>query len=138
MFELPCLIELSMALPEESVEYSAGDLAVNQAPALTLRTGLSIDETLQNIEQCHLWMVLKNVEQHDQYRRVLDECLDQIESSIDVVSPGMVARKAFIFISSPSAVTPYHVDFEHDFLLPVRGNKVVIRVFDPQDQRTVA
>ncbi len=133
LFELPRLIELSTALPEESVEYNAGDLAVNQAPALTPRTGLSIDQTLQNIERCNSWMVLKNVEQHAQYRRVMDECLDQIESSIDGVSPGMVARKAFIFVSSPRAVTPYHVDFEHNFLLQVRGSKVMT-VFDPQDR----
>lgn len=133
LFDLSRLIELSVALPQESVEYNAGDLPVNQPPALTPRTGLSIDETLRNIERCRSWMVLKSVEQDERYRRVLDDCLDQIESSIEPVCPGMVARTAFIFISSPGAVTPYHVDFEHNFLLQIRGRKAMT-VFDPQDR----
>ena len=32
-------------------------------------------------------------------------------------------REAFIFISSPNTVTPYHMDPEYNFLLQIRGTK---------------
>jgi hypothetical protein len=38
---------------------------------------------------------------------------------------GVSKREAFVFISSPGAVTPYHMDPEWDFLLQVRGRKQI-------------
>jgi len=133
LLQLPRLIQLSKTLPQESVEYNAGDLPVNQDSVQTPRTGLSIEETLRQIEKCRSWLVLKNVEQDSQYRQLLDECLNQVQPVIEVICPGMTARKAFIFVSSPAAVTPYHADFEYNFLLQIRGGKS-ITVFDGQDR----
>ena len=133
LLQLPRLIELASALPAESVEYNAGDIPVNQDPALTPHTGLSVDETLRRIERCNSWMVLKYVGQEPEYRQLLDSCLDQIQPVVDDICPGMTERKAFIFVSSPGAVTPYHVDFEYNFLLQIRGEKD-ITVFDAFDR----
>jgi hypothetical protein len=133
LLQLPRLIELASALPAESVEYNAGDIPVNQDPALTPHTGLAVDETLRRIEECNSWMVLKYVGQQPEYRQLLDSCLDQIQPVVDDICPGMTERKAFIFVSSPGAVTPYHVDFEYNFLLQVRGDKD-ITVFDAFDR----
>ncbi|HEY7189909.1 MAG TPA: cupin-like domain-containing protein [Vicinamibacterales bacterium] len=133
LLQLPRLMELSAALPAESVEYNAGNLPVNQDPKLTPRTGLTVSETLRRIEECNSWMVLKYVGQDPDYSRLLDACLDQIQPVVDDICPGMTERHAFIFVSSPGAVTPYHVDFEYNFLLQVRGEKD-ITVFDPFDR----
>jgi hypothetical protein len=133
LLQLPQLIELSKSLPPESVEYNAGDLPIGQDPSLTPRTGLSIEETLRQIEKCRSWMVLKNVEQDAHYRQLLDECLDQVQPAIEAVCPGMTGRKAFVFVSSPGAVTPFHVDFEYNFLMQIRGEKFMT-VFDDQDR----
>jgi ribosomal protein L16 Arg81 hydroxylase len=35
----------------------------------------------------------------------------------------MRTRRAFIFVSSPGAVTPYHIDHEYNFLLQIAGRK---------------
>lgn len=131
LLQLPQLIELSTRLPIESVEYNSGDLPINQDPATTPRTGFTIEQTLRDIERAGSWMALKNVEQDPAYRQLLDACLDEFGSA--GVAPGMTARKGFIFVSSPGAVTPYHVDFEHNFLLQIRGRKQ-ITVFDDQDR----
>jgi hypothetical protein len=133
LLQLPQLIELSKSLPPGSVEYNSGDLPIGQDPSLTPRTGLSIEETLRQIEKCRSWMVLKNVEQDAQYRQLLDECLNQVQPEIEAVCPGMTGRKAFVFVSSPGAVTPFHVDFEYNFLLQIRGEKFMA-VFDDQDR----
>src|SRR5262249_4393034 len=71
----PRLIELARTLPEDHVEYNAGNVPVSLDPARTPRTGLSIDETIRRIEECRSWMVFKNVERDPDYRALLDACL---------------------------------------------------------------
>lgn len=137
LLEFPALVELARVLPADSVEYNAGDLSLNQDPALTPHTGLSIQDTLQQIETCHSWMVLKNIEQVTGYRQLLDECLDELEAALDSVAPGMCGRQGFIFVSSPRALTPYHADFEYNFLLQIKGSKIVT-VFDDQNRRLLS
>lgn len=133
LLQLPRIVELSRTLPSETVEYNAGDVAVDQDPSLTPRNGLSIDETLHRIQTCHSWMVLKSVHEDPAYAKLLDECLDALEPRLRDRFPGMTYRRAFLFVSSPGATTPYHVDFEHNFLLQVRGRKF-FKVFDPLDR----
>jgi len=70
-------------------------------------------------------MVLKRVEVDPEYRRILDDCLDQLAP----LAPGMRGRQAFVFISSPASVTPYHIDHEYNFLLQIRGSKQM-SIFD--------
>jgi hypothetical protein len=137
LFALPRLVELARRLPADRVEYNAGDLPVNLDPRFTPRTGLSVEETIRRIEECRSWMVLKNVERDPDYRVLLDACLDQLRPHTEPVAPGMTGREAFVFISSPGSVTPYHVDPENNFLLQIRGEKRV-SVFDRHDRHVVS
>jgi hypothetical protein len=129
LFNLARLVELARALPQDRVEYNAGDLPLTLDPAKTPRNGLSVEETIRRIEECRSWMVLKNVEVDPDYRRLLDECLDPLLEW----RPDIRTREAFVFISSPGAVTPYHIDPECNFLLQIRGEKTV-RMFPPDDR----
>lgn len=124
-FQLESLVELATRLPEKSVEYNAGNIDVNQDPGKTPRNGLSIADTVRRIREHNSWMVLKNVEQDPVYRELLDGCLDEIKPYSEAVEPGMNRREGFIFISSPRAVTPFHIDPEQNFLLQVAGKKWV-------------
>ncbi|MGN6107038.1 MAG: cupin-like domain-containing protein [Kofleriaceae bacterium] len=125
-FSLERLVELARRLPPEVVEYNAGDLPLTQDPKRTPHNGLSIEETIQRIHECRSWMVLKRVEIDPEYNRVLDDCLDVVAP----LAPGMRTRRAFVFISSPGSVTPYHIDHEYNFLLQIRGQKSM-SLFDP-------
>lgn len=133
LFELPAIIELAKHLPEDSIEYNAGNIPVSQDPALTPRNGLSVEETLRRIEECRSWMVLKHVENHPAYKAVLDACLDEIEVFTRQMQPGMFRREAFLFVSSPGSITPYHMDPEYNFLMHIRGAKRMT-VFDGSDR----
>ena len=133
LFEFARLLELAKALPPASVEYNAGNLAVNQDPNLTPRNGLSAEETIDRIAHCNSWMVLKNVEQDVNYRDLLFRCLCEIEAQGHPYARGVCHREGFVFISSPGAVTPYHVDTECNFLLQVAGKKQV-SLFDGSDR----
>src|SRR5262249_1832757 len=99
LFALPRLIELAQRLPAECVEYNAGNLPISQNPQLTPRNGLSVEETIRRIEDCHSWLALKNVEQDQAYQGLLDLCLDEIKEHSELLAPGMCRREAYIFIN---------------------------------------
>jgi hypothetical protein len=48
----------------------------------------------------------------------------------------MLHREAFIFLSSPGSVTPFHMDPEHNILLQIMGEKVMT-VFPAGDEEMV-
>lgn len=132
LFDLDRLLRLAQTLPEKHIEYNAGTLPVNQDQALTPRNGLSVAETVRRIRECKSWMVLKWVEHDPTYRALLEQCLAEIRPHSEPICPGMRSPQGFIFLSSPGSVTPYHIDPEHNFLLQIRGNKI-IRQFDGRD-----
>ena len=70
-------------------------------------------------------LVLKNVEQVPAYGALLLDLLDEIRDEIEARTGAMLTPQAFIFISSPDAVTPYHFDPEHNILLQITGSKVM-------------
>lgn len=129
LFRPERLMQLARSLPAENVEYNAGALPIGCDPSETPRNGLSVEETIQRIEDCKSWMVLKYVDQDPEYRDLILRCLDEIKVLSEPVRPGMRAAEAFIFLSSPGSITPYHMDPEHNFLLQIRGDKF-ITVFD--------
>jgi hypothetical protein len=133
LFELERLVALARALPADRVEYNAGTLPVTQDPSQTPRTGLSVTETIRRIEQCHSWMVLKNVESDAEYRQLGERCLEPMRE----LCPDMRAPELFVFISSPDAVTPYHIDPECNFLLQIRGTKTM-RTFPAKDRSVLS
>lgn len=129
LFDISRLMKLAQALPESHVEYNAGTVDISCKPNETPRTGLSVEETIRRIEECKSWMVLKNVEHDSDYAALLDECLAEVQEYSDKICPGLSNSEAFIFLSSPGSVTPYHMDPEHNFLLQIRGKKFMT-VFD--------
>jgi hypothetical protein len=134
LFQLDRLLELARSLPEHHIEYNAGTLPVNQDQSRTPRNGLSAEETIQRIRECKSWMAIKWVETDPSYRELLEQCLSEVRPFSEPICPGMRQPQAFIFVTSPHSVTPYHIDPEHNFLLQVHGSKIV-RLFDGRDPR---
>jgi hypothetical protein len=126
LFALPRLVELAKRLPAKDIEYSAGDVPVSLDPAKTPRNGLSPEETIRRIQECRSWLALRNVEQDAEYRALLGACIDDVRP---LAKQAIYEPEAFIFVSSPGAVAPYHMDPEENFLLQLRGRKQV-HVFD--------
>ncbi|MGV3481284.1 MAG: cupin-like domain-containing protein [Sphingobium sp.] len=132
LLTLESLAELGARLPAKSVEYNSGTLPIGVDPAATPGNGLGIEETIRSIEQNGSWMVLKNVEQDPGYAALLNGALAEIVPVIDPVTGPMDKLEAFIFVSSPNAVTPFHFDPEHNILLQIRGSKTMT-VFPADD-----
>jgi hypothetical protein len=79
--------------------------------------------TLAGIADAKAWMSLLNVQVDPLYRTLVDEVLDDVRPVTDAVDPGMCYRAGWIFVSSPNAVTPFHIDHEHNFIVQIRGTK---------------
>lgn len=96
-------------------------------------TRLSPLETLKRIEEEKAWMALHNIQNDPIYRRFVDEILEEVRPRVEKKDPGMFGRAGWIFITSPGAVTPYHLDHENNFILQCLGRKTV-HVWEPLDR----
>ncbi len=132
LLELEALALLSETLPAQSVEYNRGDgpIGVDGKPEAN---GLSIGETIRGIETSNSWAVLKNVEQTKPYADLLGRLIDEFHPIIEKRTGELLRPQAFIFVSSPNAITPFHFDPEHNILLQLRGKKTM-RVFPAGDR----
>ncbi|NNC71502.1 MAG: transcriptional regulator [Sphingomonadaceae bacterium] len=125
LLSFEALGKLALSMREVDVEYNRADLPVGIDPVDIPDNGLGIAETLENIESNDSWMVLKFIEQNATYKALLHETLAEIEPAVRAVTGEMMKLEGFIFVSSPGAVTPFHMDPEHNILLQLRGSKVM-------------
>jgi hypothetical protein len=136
LFGLGRLRALALRLPGEHIEYHRGDLPVSQDPDKTPANGMSVQETISNLGEGNSWMALKHVQLDPEYRALLDRCLDQLAHQFGRRPEAFFQRRAFVFLSSPGSMTPFHIDPEENFLLQIRGWKQM-HVFDPEDRELV-
>jgi hypothetical protein len=136
LLQLPRLVELAQSLGRP-ILYFRGDVGINQvdtavgpnAPKRTFidrqlaRPALSAVETIAQIESCGAWMQLRDVASDPVYAALLAQIIDEFRPPSERVAPGLSAPRADIFVSSPGATTPFHLDEEHNFLLQIRGSK---------------
>jgi hypothetical protein len=137
LLTLDALVALATRLDPDTVEYNRGNLPVGVAPDAAIGNGLSIADTIRNIENNGSWMVLKYVERDPEYNALLDDVLDQIVPMVRERTGAMLKREGFIFVSSPNSVTPFHFDPEHNILCQIRGTKMMT-VFPADDESIVA
>ncbi|MBX3495811.1 MAG: cupin-like domain-containing protein [Parvibaculum sp.] len=136
LFQLDRLARLAASLPADRIEFN-GPVEPNQDPNLTPSNGMTPEETVRRIEQAKSWMVLKNVEADPEYKALLDACLDQAAEQTGGLMGAALDRQAFIFVTSPGNVTPFHSDPEQNFLLQIRGAKRM-SLFDHRDREIVS
>jgi hypothetical protein len=135
LLQLPRLVELASALSSPILYFNANH-AINQvdggaaadAPRTFVgrnlaRPALSPVETIARIESCQAWMQLRDVGADPAYARLLADLIAEFRGPSERVAPGLSAPRADIFVSSPGATTPFHLDEEHNFLLQIRGSK---------------
>ena len=137
LLTLSALVELAARLPAKDVEYNPGDLPIGIAPEDIPSPHLDVAETIRSIEENGSWMVLKLVEQHPDYRDLLETTLAELTPIVTAKTGEMLTLQGFIFISSPGAVTPFHFDPEHNILLQIRGEKTMT-VFPATDESIVS
>lgn len=135
LLQLPRLVKLARTL-EGSVLYFNADHAINQVDVTSgtprkrtfverglARPNLSVTETVERIESANAWMQLRDVSKDPEYGQLLDALMAEFRKHAEPLAPGVTHARADIFVSSPGATTPFHLDEEHNFLLQIRGGK---------------
>jgi hypothetical protein len=135
LVELGKRLELVGRVRTHTNQVTAGT-PFNHAPSLHPNMK-SADETLRNIKDAGAWMSLLNVQTDDVYRTLVDAVLDSVKPEVDRIDPGMCYRGGWIFVTSPKTVTPFHMDFEHNFILQIHGRKRLY-VWEPTDTVAVS
>lgn len=136
LLTVDAIAALAQRLPADRVEYNPGKLPLGIRPEDTPAPTLSIAETIRTIGENGSWMVLKNVERDAAYAALLDAALAPLQAIVEPRTGPMAHREAFIFLTSPGSVTPFHMDPEHNILLQVQGDKVMT-VFPAGDETLV-
>ncbi len=136
LLTLDALAALAERMPAAQVEYNLGRMPLGVRPEDTPSNGLTLGETIRTIEDNGSWAVLKNVERDAAYGALLDMALAELEPLVTRRTGPMLHREAFLFLSSPGSVTPFHMDPEHNILLQIRGTKTMT-VFPARDEELV-
>lgn len=84
----------------------------------------SVSDAIQNLDKSGSWVVLYRVQNDPEYDAILQQALDDIEEMIGYpLRPEITWADSYIFMASPGALTPYHIDHETAFLMQVHGDR---------------
>ena len=126
LLKIEALAQLAERIRPADLEHNAAtDLPLGISNDETPSNGLSVHDTIASIENCGSWVLLKQVQQDPAYRDLLHDVLGELRPEIEPVTGEMLKLVAFIFISSPQAVTPLHFDPEYNILFQIRGTKTM-------------
>lgn len=139
LFELTRLVELAKklwALGDGRVQIAQGDGRFENRWDELPRKAISIIEGIRNINDSGSWVLLKSIQEDAEYAALIDQCVEELCGLTGVdLRKEITWIDGYVFIASPGAVTPHHIDHESNFLLQIHGEKN-LNVCDPND-RTV-
>jgi hypothetical protein len=137
LLEIDALARLAERIRPRDLEHNAAtDLPLGISYADTPSNGLSVHDTIARIDECGSWVLLKQVQQDPLYRDLMHDVLGELAPRIEPVTGEMLKPVAFVFISSPDAVTPLHFDPEYNILFQIRGTKTMT-LFPASDSEIV-
>jgi hypothetical protein len=85
--------------------------------------GYSIDEAFDRIADPASWLAIYQLTEDKTYADFCRRLLAEIQRHVGVHDPGMYGPDLAIFLSSPPAFTPYHIDQHPVFFFQIAGRK---------------
>jgi len=133
LMDLAELKALTLRMPPRDILHRAGvvpvgadfDHVASQNP-----NGLTIADTVNRLVETRSSITINTPEKDPKYRPLINEILDEIRFFTDDLDSPMTYTAAYFFIAAPGSITPYHMDREMNFLIHLRGPKVM-RLWDP-------
>ena len=124
LLTLDALASLAARMRPDTLEHNAAiDVPLGTPTTSLPANGLTTLQTIEQIESCGSWVLLREIEQDPAYAALMREVLSEIQPLIEARTGPMVKLRAFIFISSPQAVTQPHFDPEYNILFKAKGAK---------------
>lgn len=137
LFQLPRLIELAKtlwALGQGKLLFNEGESSFDKRWDEIPVKALSFIEGIRNIQNSDSWVLLKSVQEDPEYKACVDQCIRELSelSGVDLEKE-ITWMEGYVFIASPRAVTPHHIDHETNFLLQIHGEKN-LNICDPANR----
>ena len=114
------------------VECRAGDGTNGGEFLHATRIGDSAAETIRQIDRAGRWVMLRFAEQLPDYAELIDALLAEMAPVMAPTTGPALKAVAFIFISSPGTLTPFHFDPEFNILFQAAGTKRFV-TFPPSE-----
>lgn len=135
------LAQVLPALPREQVMFSKDLLSLRDDFEQTFRDkrqDVSISQVIEQIRSGSSYIMVRSPEAHPSFAELHRELLADVESVMRARGMHSQAEDSqlYLFIASPGAITPFHIDRYSTFLLQFRGTKEVT-VFPQWDERVV-
>lgn len=105
------------------VECRAADGQNGGEFSIAVPVGENPADTIRQIDRAERWVMLRFAEQLPEYAELIDALLTQMQPVMDQTTGAAVKVAAFIFISSPGTLTPFHFDPEYNILFQIAGSK---------------
>jgi hypothetical protein len=94
-------------------------------------------DAIANIEESGSWVLLYSVQSSPDYQALLDDALRDIEAAVgEPIREQITWKDAYIFLASPHAVTPFHIDHESTFLFQIHGRRTA-NIWDQSDRSII-
>lgn len=87
-------------------------------------TGESIADTVRQIDSASRYVMMSFVEQLPEYAALMRATIGQLEPAIRAGTGEPLRPRAFLFISSPGTLAPFHFDAEYNVLFQIAGRKL--------------
>lgn len=91
--------------------------------SMAVPVGENPSDTIRQIDRAGRWVMLRFAEQLPEYAELIAALLAQMKPMMDHTTGPARKVAAFIFISSPGTLTPYHFDPEYNILFQIAGSK---------------
>lgn len=129
------------ALPKDQVFYSSGQLQKTDdfdRAHVDKKNGLSLEETVEKLRTTQSYIMVRAPEVEPSFKDLHRQLMDDVGQVMQRCGVGRVPLESmlYLFIASPNALTPFHIDRYTTFLLQFRGRKQVA-VYPCWDERVV-
>lgn len=117
-------------MPKGHVKYSKGFDHVGgdfDNAEFTHKNNLTLEETIENIKTSNSYIAVHSAEVDPSFKELYDDLIEDAQMMMKLKGVGKKALvpKIFLFIASPGAYTPFHLDRHTTFLFQFRGSKEV-------------
>ena len=139
LLQLDALAELADRLPPDQIEVTQAAAPTVVDERVTERLGPDGGRTpgdlVRAAETDGRWMAMRHIEVVPAYRRLVDGLFGEF-CALAAIEAGRADRpEGYIFIGASGAVTPAHVDHEHNLFFQIQGTKRFTTGDFPDDER---
>jgi hypothetical protein len=114
--------------PKHQIAFSAGEKPESAdigTSHIHHKSEHSIEYAIDNMENVDAYLFIDSPEKDPQFNQLFQEIKFDLDQFCQKNGYRLWEARLFLFVSSPGAVTPYHLDHQHTLLAQIKGTKTL-------------